>query len=130
MKTCAFRISPGLDLRKELSAHFLKSGFESAFIITGLGSLSKATLRLADEQVKEFSGSFEIVSMEGTFSSKGNHIHIAIADASGYVLGGHLKEGCIVHTTVEMVLGEAESVSFTREFDSQTGFKELKIIQK
>jgi predicted DNA-binding protein with PD1-like motif len=43
------------------------------------------------------------------------------------VIGGHLKEGSIVHTTVELVLAVDDSLRFSEENDPDTGFGELKI---
>lgn len=37
---------------------------------------------------------FEIVSLTGTLSRHGAHLHIAIADFQGNVVGGHLMDGC------------------------------------
>jgi predicted DNA-binding protein with PD1-like motif len=68
---------------------------------------------------------FEIVSMEGTLSLDGCHVHIAISDRSGAVIGGHLVGGCIVRTTAEIVLAEVGSHDFRREHDAMTGFAEL-----
>jgi hypothetical protein len=68
----------------------------------------------------------EIVSLSGTIASfGGSHLHLSVADSSGRVLGGHVKEGCIVHTTVELVIGVLEGYAFHREIDPDTGFPEL-----
>ena len=40
-------------------------------------------------------------------------------------VGGHLKEGSIVHPTAEIVIGEDEGVIYARETDAKTGFTEL-----
>lgn len=68
---------------------------------------------------------FEIVSMEGTLSADGCHVHAAIADRAGQVIGGHLSDGCTVRTTAEIVLAEDLSFDFSRERDEDTGFNEL-----
>ncbi len=83
---------------------------------------------MADENLtKTFKEKFEIVSLVGTLSQSGNHIHISISDKDGKTIGGHLEEGCIVYSTVELVIGELEDLVFSREFEKETGFKELKI---
>jgi predicted DNA-binding protein with PD1-like motif len=68
---------------------------------------------------------FEIVSMEGTLSPDGCHVHIAISDGAGQVIGGHLASGCTVRTTAELVLADEPSLDFAREPDESTGFAEL-----
>ena len=82
---------------------------------------------LSNEQVKLFKGNFEIVSLIGTLSQDGNHTHISVSDNLGHTIGGHLKKGCIIHTTAEIVIIELKKFNFSREFDHQTGFKELVI---
>lgn len=96
-----------------------------------VGSLKKATLRLADENVgTTFDEKFEIVSLGGTLSPDGNHIHVSLSNNKGETIGGHLLEGCIIYTTAEIVIAECVEFSFSREYDEQTGFKELKITSR
>ncbi len=73
---------------------------------------------------------FEIVSLVGTLSTNGSHLHIALSDSLGNTIGGHLMEGNVIYTTAEIVIGEAEHLVFTRETDPQTTYKELKISLK
>lgn len=68
---------------------------------------------------------FEIVSITGTLSTDGVHIHISVSDEEGNTIGGHLKDGCIINTTAEVCLLEFENIKFLREFDNNTGYKEL-----
>jgi predicted DNA-binding protein with PD1-like motif len=72
-------------------------------------------------------GPFEIVSVTGNVGQGRTHIHLSISDKKGVVIGGHLKEGCEVHTTVELVLAVEDDLTFGEEPDPQTGFGELKI---
>lgn len=72
----------------------------------GIGSLSTARLRLAGKQRStHLRGDLEILSLSGTLSPNGAHLHIAVADASGAVIGGHLCSGSLVRTTAELVIG-------------------------
>jgi predicted DNA-binding protein with PD1-like motif len=48
MRALAFRAEPGQDLKKELVAFVIKSEVHSACVLTCVGSLQSATLRLAD----------------------------------------------------------------------------------
>lgn len=50
-----------------------------------------------------------------------------VSDEDLNTYGGHLKDGSIVNTTVEIVLLELDDVIFNREFDDSTGWKELVI---
>ena len=67
----------------------------------------------------------EIDTVHGTVSANGVHLHISVSDVEGRVYGGHLKEGCIVRTTCELVVGALEDVVFDRVADEATGFDEL-----
>lgn len=127
----AFRLQPGKDLKKELLKYCQAHDLQAATVVSGVGSLQTASLRLADAKItSHYKGPFEIVSLTGTLSKEGIHLHISISDARGQVLGGHLLDGCLIHTTAEMVLLEALELKFTREPDPQTGYKELKIVKR
>ena len=71
-------------------------------------------------------GPLEITSLTGTFSFDSSHFHIT-ADENGKASGGHLKEGSIVRTTAELVIGTHEWVKYLREKDPGTGYMELKV---
>lgn len=56
-----------------------------------MGSLAKAAIRFANQvTVSEFEEYFEIVSLTGTVSIHGSHLHISISDRNGRTIGGHL----------------------------------------
>ena len=110
-----------------------KSGTSSAFVLTAVGSLERVKLRMANacnedgvsvNDIKEWQERFEIVSLVGTFSSEGKHLHISCSDKNGNVIGGHLISGTIF-TTLELVIGVINGVDFTRIQDPKTGYKEL-----
>lgn len=131
IKVFALRLRPGQDLRKELERFAKERGIRAGFIITTVGSLQKASLRLADKSdTTSFDGKFEIVSLVGTLGQDGVHLHISISDGTGRTIGGHLVEGCQIYTTAEIVIGEAVGMVFKRETDKVTGYKELTIRQQ
>ena len=131
------RICHTQDVRKELEAYCQLKDIQAGCIVTAVGSLQKARIRLASSvqtntnEIAELTEErFEIVSMTGTISAKnGMHIHIAVADANGEVCGGHLLEGCEVFTTCEIVLGECKRFAFERHEDVNTGHKELVVVK-
>ncbi len=128
MKLYTIRLHPHQDLKDELLAFTKTHAIKAGFIVTCVGSLKRAKLRLADEmRVEEFRKGFEITSLVGTLSEKGAHLHIALADHNGTTIGGHLMTGCEIHTTAEIVIGVDESVTYVRELDELTGFDELKV---
>ncbi|MFH0978331.1 MAG: DUF296 domain-containing protein [Candidatus Woesearchaeota archaeon] len=130
MKTYAVRLEPGQDLRKAIAQYFVTERIHSGAVLSCVGSLEKAILRLSDESILTLNGKFEIISLTGTLSKTGHHLHLGISDREGVVYGGHLKEGCIVYTTAEIVIGALDVLAFSRTFDPKTGYKELKISKK
>jgi len=127
LKIHALRLNPGQDLKEELIKFSKENNIKAGFIHTCVGSLNPARLRLSNLEIKEFPEKFEIVSLVGTLCVDDVHIHISIANSEGKTIGGHLKEGCLIDTTAEIIIGESEDHIFTREHDDLTGFDELKI---
>ena len=122
------RLSPGTDLKRALQEAVAAHGIKAATLSSCVGSLSVAHLRLASAQkTQSFDGPFEIVSLVGTLCRDGVHLHISLADAQGQVIGGHLLEGNIIHTTAEISLTLYEDINFSRPHDAETGYGELAI---
>jgi hypothetical protein len=127
----SFRLTPGQDLKQELQSVVSSQGLGAAVVLSGVGSLQVACLRLAEaKELKTFPGPFEIVSLTGTLSQEGVHLHISLSDREGKTIGGHLVDGCVIHTTAEIVLLEQEQLEFTRRDDTATGYKELVVKMK
>lgn len=128
MNVFALRLTPGQDLKQSLKEFALTHDLQAGFILTAIGSLTQATVRFADQKTSEIlPGRFEILSLNGTLSIHGIHLHITIADSTGRTIGGHLDNGCIIYTTAEIVIGESEDLVFTRTVDPLTSFLELEI---
>lgn len=122
------RLSPGQDLRQQLQAYAEAHHLKAAAIVTCVGSLTRANLRLANQEGGSVrTGHFEIVSLVGTLSTNGSHLHLAVADSTGQTIGGHLLDGCLIYTTAEIVLAELPELEFAREPDPVTTWKELSI---
>ena len=75
MKVVPLRLQLGADLRRVLEAWMSEQQEQAGCVISAVGSLSVAQL------------------------------HIAIADSSGVVIGGHLCPGSLVRTTAKLVIG-------------------------
>ena len=135
MKTYAFRLRPGQDLKLEIERYAKANNIQAGFIVTCVAGLEQATLRMAgampDKQdIRTFEGALEVTSLVGTVSVNGCHLHLSVSDKEGKAFGGHLKEGTLVHPTAEVVIGEAENLVFAREPDEDTGFDELVVIDR
>jgi predicted DNA-binding protein with PD1-like motif len=128
VRAFAVRLHPGDDLRAKLEELVSLRGLHGAYVATCAGSLRVAAIRFADrKETTTLDGPFEIVSLTGTLSPDGPHLHIAISDTTGHTIGGHLAAGSIVYTTAEVVIAEIAGTRFRREVDPGTTFKELVI---
>jgi len=128
----AKRLLPGQDLKHELLVWAKENSWMAAVVVSSVGSLSEVRLRLANTQpgasaFLEKKGPFEILSLNGTLSAQGLHMHLAVADSTGHCWGGHLVEGNRIYTTCELIIADCLDFQFARELDSHTGFRELTI---
>jgi predicted DNA-binding protein with PD1-like motif len=128
MQAHPMRLVPGDDVRAAVEDVLRQRKVSAAFVIQGIGSLSVAQLRLAGAEAPiEMRGDLEILSLAGSVSPDGAHLHMSIADARGQVFGGHVASGCTVRTTAELLLALLPGHRFAREHDAATGFPELVI---
>lgn len=128
MKIHAFRLTKGMDLKKSIEQYVVNNKIKSGVILSAVGCLYQVCLRTADgKTVKTINEDCEIVSATGTLSIDGCHIHISVSDVNLRTIGGHLKDNCLVNVTAEIVLAEFNEYNFSREFDENTGYKELVI---
>jgi uncharacterized protein len=127
MRVLPIRLDPGTDVNRALREIVRRESLTAAWVITCVGSLSRITLRLADIHTAD--GEYEIISVAGTLAPNGIHIHLAVADPDGALLGGHLMDGCVVADdgTAELVLGADDAWRFGRGRSARTGFDELTI---
>lgn len=130
MNQISFRLHPGELLKEEIERR--TAHVDAGVVLSLVGGLENARLRMADSDVtnqivKEWDGAFEIVGGTGTVCKDGCHIHISLSDTEGNVIGGHLKDGCRIKYTAEVVIGVFDSVRYSRVHDENTGFNELTI---
>jgi uncharacterized protein len=124
----AFRLKPGEDLKKQIDSVVLLNKMEAGWVATAVGSLTRYVIRFANQaNGSSGTGHFEIISLTGTVSTQGNHLHISISDSTGKTIGGHLLEGCTVYTTAEIVIMCSSRYIFLREKDGSTDWPELQV---
>ena len=132
MKTYTFRLRPGQDLFVEIERNIVERKIEAGCVLCSVGSLTHATLRLANlENNSDYEGYFEIVSLTGTVSTNGSHLHISISDGEGKTIGGHLLPGCRVYTTAELVVAVFDNIIYKRELlENDSGYEELVVYDR
>ena len=128
IQTHVFRLKPGSDLKASIQNYVNEHDIKAGWIVTAVGSLTQYQLRLANQMnAHTDSGHFEIVSLTGTLSSNGSHMHMSISDSTGKTIGGHLMDKCMVYTTAEIVIQSTNDLIFKRENDGSTPWQELKV---
>ncbi|MBD8533106.1 MULTISPECIES: PPC domain-containing DNA-binding protein [unclassified Massilia] len=128
MRALPVRLRPGQDLRGALGTVLAEHGVAAGFVLQGIGSLSVARIRFAGrEEITELRGDLEILTLSGSLSPDGAHLHISVSDAAGRVFGGHVAAGCIVRTTAEILVALLPDHAFSRELDTESGWDELMI---
>jgi predicted DNA-binding protein with PD1-like motif len=121
------RLKPRADLKQSIKSFCEENAIQSGAILSAVGSLSSMNVRIADgrtsEQRRE---NMELISLSGTITDGHIHAHIAAINGKMEVFGGHLLNGCIVNTTMELVIGDySEDYHNSREHDENTGYDEL-----
>lgn len=130
LRVHALRLAPGLDLKAEIERFVAQHHIQDGWIETCVGSLTQTHLRFAKQPTGMLvNGYFEILSLVGTVSLHGCHLHVCVSDSAGQTRGGHLLFQNLIYTTAELVIGESDALVFTRKRDLATGFNELYIQQ-
>lgn len=130
LRVHCLRLLPGDDVLHALKSFVADRSMFAASVLSAVGSTAQTVLRPAGlPSPRTFEGKFEVVSLSGTLGAGGqHHLHMSLSDAECRVFGGHVLPGCLVRTTLEVVLGEVEGVEFTRPRDARTGYDELSIL--
>lgn len=126
MTTICTRLHRGDDLLLSIRALVRQHHIAAGVVLSGVGCLSRAVLRDADGvTVRTVEKHCEILSLMGTVSETRCHLHIALSRQGLNAFGGHLKEGCIVNTTCELVIGLLDGWQYGEEPDTATGYDEI-----
>ncbi|MEO6719308.1 MAG: PPC domain-containing DNA-binding protein [Ferruginibacter sp.] len=126
--THAFRLKPGEDLKQGIQKLVAEKQIKAGWISTCAGSLTEYNIRFANQpNGSSDTGHFEIVSLTGTVSVNGSHVHLSISDGNGKTIGGHLMDGCKIYTTAEIVILSDNGLEFKRAKDGTTPWEELQI---
>ena len=123
-----FRLHRGQDLYEAIEAYVNDHHIAAGAVVSGVGCVSRWRLRDATGvRVRGGEEDVEIVSLMGTVSEHGCHLHASFGREDLSAFGGHLLPGCVVNTTAEIVLAEIGNCAFTRQPDGETGYDELVI---
>ena len=108
MQPLPLKLAPGSDLRLSLEELAQRDGI-SGFVLGVVGNLTKVSFQCpgqAEPTVLE--GDLEVITLNGTFSPEGVHLHLSLSDGACQVWGGHLEPGTIVQKGVDLLIGVLE----------------------
>jgi predicted DNA-binding protein with PD1-like motif len=118
----------GADLLKELETFVRDKGINLAWL-SGVGAVSRATIRYYDQEKKswvdhEFDQRMEVAGLWGNVSLLNGepivHLHVVLADAEGHCYGGHLANNTLVFN-LEILMTTLSGPTVARKMDDQTG---------
>lgn len=131
MRTVCCRLHRGDDLREKIEEIAVRENIAAGVVLSGVGCVSRARVRDASGvTVRQVDEHCEIVSLNGTVSKTRCHLHIALSKEDLSTIGGHLVSGCIVNTTVELIIGVLDGVEYGVEQDAQTGYDEIVFLER
>ena len=117
MQPHSLKLTPDSDLIiciKEFSLTNKLYGYVSGVV----GNLSKACIKCpGNQEISNFEGNLEIVSLNGNFNNGEVHLHLSFADEGCNVFGGHLEEGSIVKkgTDIFLISFENKSIDISKQ---------------
>ena len=131
--TLVVRLDPGEDIVTSLTEIARKENIRLA-TVSAIGAVNDIVVGLFNPVSKKYTqnevkDNFEIVSLAGNISTmKGEtylHLHMAAADVTGKVVGGHLNKA-IVSATAEVFINVIEG-EVDREYSETIGLNLLRL---
>ena len=108
MQSLPLKLAPGSDLRLSLEELAQRDGI-SGFVLGVVGNLTRASFQCPGQAEPTFlEGDLEVITLNGTFSPEGVHLHLSLSDGACQVWGGHLEPGTIVQKGVDLLIGVLE----------------------
>lgn len=105
MRALPYHLSAGSDLLDCLQQLALHHGGQG-FVLGVVGNLSQAAFLCPGQpEPTVVRGELEIITLQGTLTSEGVHLHLSCSDSACQVWGGHLEPGTLVLKGVDLLIG-------------------------
>ena len=105
MHVVPLQLAPGSDLRRSLEEVARARG-ASGFVLGVVGDLSRAAFQCPGQPGPTvMEGDLEIITLNGTLSPEGVHLHLSLSDGACQVWGGHLEPGSLVRKGAHLLVG-------------------------
>jgi predicted DNA-binding protein with PD1-like motif/glutaredoxin len=108
LRSVPLHLGAGSDIRLSLEALAVELD-ASGFVLGVVGNLSQASFQCpgqAEPTILE--GDLEIITLQGTVSPQGVHLHLSFSDGACQVWGGHLEPGTLVQKGADLLVGLLE----------------------
>ena len=105
MRPLPLTLGPGSDLRRSLEQAAIAHN-ASGFVLGVVGNLSRAAFQCPGRSGPSvLEGDLEIITLNGTVSPQGVHLHLSLSDGECQVWGGHLEHGTLVLKGADVLVG-------------------------
>jgi predicted DNA-binding protein with PD1-like motif/glutaredoxin len=105
MRSLPLKLGPGSDLRRSLEQLAREEG-ASGFVLGVVGNLARAAFQCPGRPAPTvLEGDLEIITLNGTVSPQGVHLHLSLSDGDCRVWGGHLEPGTLVLKGADLLVG-------------------------
>ena len=108
MRPLPLKLTPGSDLRLSIE-ELARAQQLNGFVLGVVGNLSRAAFQCPGQaQPTVLEGDLEVITLNGTLSPEGVHLHLSLSDGACQVWGGHLEPGTLVQKGVDLLIGVLE----------------------
>ena len=109
LRSIPLHLGPGSDIRLSLQTLAVELN-ASGFVLGVVGNLSQAAFQCPGQAGPTIlEGDLEIITLQGTLSPQGVHLHLSFSDGSCQVWGGHLEPGTLVQKGADLLVGLLEA---------------------
>lgn len=111
MEALPLHLEPGADVRRSLEG-LAQQRQATGFVLSVVGNLSQAAFQCPGRSGPTLlQGELEIITLQGTLSPHGVHLHLSLSDPDCQVWGGHLEPGTLVLKGADLLVGLLDAVS-------------------
>ena len=115
LRSLPLHLGAGRDIRRSLERLAVELN-ASGFVLGVVGNLSQAAFQCPGQSGPTIlEGDLEIITLQGTISPQGVHLHLSFSDGSCQVWGGHLEPGTLVQKGADLLVGLLETDGGTSE---------------
>ncbi|MFM1799886.1 MAG: hypothetical protein RLZZ117_2164 [Cyanobacteriota bacterium] len=130
MDAVPLRLASGSDLRQSLEV-FARAREVTGFVMGVVGDLSRARFQCPGQpEPTVMEGDLEIITLNGTLSPEGVHLHLSLSDGACQVWGGHLEPGSLVRKGADVLLGLLASEALADAVVSSPGAAMVRLPRK